>query len=209
MGQNVPAIFSAESIRAILDGSKTATRRLVKPQPPPDSYFTERGGLPVGYYQTPAKPSSAAWVATGSVALLRAAGGPLTVTPYARVGDVLWVREAFAFHRDLDDMKPSEVDPWLTWYKADLQPDDSKPADAGRWRSPLHMPFWAARLHLDVTRVACERLHAITDAGAVAEGYRSRRQFRAAWDGLNAHRAPWDTNPLVWAVTFRRVPDEG
>lgn len=94
-----------------------------------------------------------------------------------------------------------------------------------RWwtknRPAIHMPKWAARLWLEVTAVRVERLQEISQADARAEGCKSADivsgreclnpsegsyalHFRDLWDSLNAKRAPWESNPWVWVVSFRR-----
>jgi len=92
-----------------------------------------------------------------------------------------------------------------------------------RWRSPIHMPRWASRLTLEITDVRVQRLQDISEADAKDEGVtagvcthpdcspgscadsRYRPAFLLGWDRLNGKRAPWSSNPWVYALTFRRV----
>lgn len=85
------------------------------------------------------------------------------------------------------------------------------------WQSAIHMPRWASRITLEVTSVRVERPQDISEADAKAEGcalsYDTERMrggtwrggFRDPWDSINAERAPWASNPLVWAVEFKRI----
>jgi len=73
------------------------------------------------------------------------------------------------------------------------------------------MPRWASRISLEVVSVRAERLHEIDDADAWREGctgahtYSARDEYRDGWDDINGKRAPWDSNPWVWRIEFRRL----
>lgn len=125
--------------------------------------------------------------------------------PFGQPGDRLWVRETCAIETDLatGDQRVA--------YRA----DGDLPFG---WTSPIHMPRWASRLTLEILSVRVERLQAITEADAVAEGVAVEQagiersfgeaialaQFRILWDQINGKRAPWASNPWVWRVEFKQ-----
>ena len=195
-----PILFSAPMVRAILDGRKTQTRRIVKPQPPAEAESVFRQ---LYSQQTPEFDGAWQWWD----------GKPQTpitkplFCPYGAPSDTLWVRETWARHA-------SGVD-----YAADFAAV-SRP-QAGPWRPSIHMPRWASRITLRIMDVRVERLQDITQQDAIAEGapeshssidrisrhfgYQdfSRSWFAQKWEEINGPGA-WDTNPWVWVVAFER-----
>jgi hypothetical protein len=189
-----PILFSAPMVRAILEGRKTQVRRVVKPQPTlqyPRRLERAGEGL-VGF----------AWL--DIPADRRDLAGALMERrhcPYGQPGDRLWVRETWNLadkDRELIDgesvgpeapYKGCQGDRKITWvavYKADFpntrHPDLSEP----RWRPSIHMPRWASRITLEVTGVRVERVQAISEEDAKAEGIHVAQ--RAAEPGHNSMR---------------------
>lgn len=185
-----PILFSGPMVRALLDGRKTQTRRVLSPQP-----NMLNGGKPLndghGAYST-----DAGW-------------------KRYRIsqGDRLYVREEYSFDHSWSGVPPRDVIPAASvWYWADGNPSD------GDWTKPkpgMHMPRWASRLALTVINVRVQRLQDIGHVDAAAEGclgkgaypggydITPRDQFRDLWDSLNAARGfGWDANPWVIAVSF-------
>lgn len=203
-----PIIFSGEMVRAILDGRKTQTRRLV-------TNATSQGNWKASQLDL-----STAWVDPGpspignpgpylkanmrkDILIARGFGDDEIVDrlyPRWFVGDRLWVRETF---RAGDKANPLET----VHYRADIDEPEAK----GQWQSSRFMPRWASRITLGVTKVRCERLQDISLDDCEAEGVkfppagRSVGNFANLWDSLNATRAPWASNPWVFVLEFRRV----
>lgn len=137
------------------------------------------------------------------------------------VGDLLWVREAFAFDAYCDEKKPSEVNEGATvWYRASwTAAKDDIDAARGRWRPPMYMPRWASRITLRVTAARMERLQEITADDVVDEGFSPSevpgigsdssfiKAFAATWDSLHAKNPErqWKENPVVCVYTFEVV----
>lgn len=142
-----PILFNTEMVRAILDGHKTVTRRLVKDKDIINQWDCESDGTPIAYIEQ----------LTGD------RYSPTSPCPY-RPGDILYVRETWNSIRFGNGVTA----PFQTecWYKADdtsQNPDD-------KWRPSIHMPKEAARLFLRVTDVRVERLQNIDFEGCKAEG---------------------------------------
>lgn len=209
-----PILFSGPMVRAILDGTKTQTRRAVTPQPPD---ATTNGTPYTGYQHSTLPGHSRGYDLTAYVDNPRYIGD----CPYGAPGDLLWVRETWrAYLKRCEvntanfrayDMDPSPETSDIV-YKVDV--DTSK--DFCPWRPSIHMPRWASRITLRVTNVRVQRLQEISYSDAMAEGVcegsghgmrsESRRWFSELWDSLNAKRGhSWESNPWVWAVTFERT----
>lgn len=159
-----PILFSAPMVRAILAGTKTQTRRILKPGP-------RQEWLEPDFLQTCG--AKIAW-ADGrlGVQVLQPGGGPATwiACPFGAPGDQLWGREAWKPHSLYAHMKPSEMPQAKVFYRAD---DGYAPSNTP-WVPGIHMPRWASRILMEITDVRVERLQDISEADAIAEGlYRS------------------------------------
>lgn len=178
-----PIPFTADMVRAVLDGRKTQTRRLVKTQPSPIGNNIAR---PDG------RPSHN------------------TRCPYGVPGDRLWVREAWRTARMYDDIPPSDLPRTARiWHEASDLPPDFEP---GRYRHGRFMCRWMSRISLEVTDVRVQRVQDISEEDCKAEGApwedcwpTYKQSFEALWDSINAERAPWASNPWVWAIMFKRI----
>lgn len=223
-----PILFSAPMVRAILDGRKTQTRRLVKPQPPAGHSWH---GFTISSTRA-ADEGKAVWARGEAPHLV---GAHRVRCPYGQPGDTLWVRESFMpapMESPPEDPRPTR---WNVAYAAGGQSELMAPAgydpmlyNYERWTPSIHMPRWASRITLEVTVVRVERLQDISEADARAEGaypppagtdddgahYDAgtfRDGFRALWESINGS-ASWDANPWVWVIEFKRAAqrrDEG
>jgi hypothetical protein len=222
-----PILFSGPMVRAILEGRKTQTRRVVaKPEIAPSTTLVEWNTANKAFV-----PWN--WSSGGSYAGGSRTGKPFA-SPYGVGGDRLWVRESFAGPDHIGDGDQGVVGFGIE-YKADgafrahgdcgCDGPCSGVLIAHPWKPSIHMPRWASRLALELTDVHVERLQAITNDDAVAEGIERwgsgplavqpetralcqspRAAFGRLWDSLNAKRGyGWDVNPWVWVLAFRRV----
>lgn len=191
MSRLLPILFNTEMVRAIMDGRKKVTRRLVKPQPTysPNDGFSWKGGA----YGTDLLPTI-----KGAAYNFRCAA------PYKQ-GDILYVRETWC-----DDRIFTKADtPGIYFYKASATSDFTP-----KWKPSIHMPKEAARIFLKVTDVRLERLQDITPEQAMCEGTKERfpplavDEFRDIWestvDRKEMDRYGWEANPWVWVIEFER-----
>lgn len=201
-----PILFNTEMVRAILEGRKTCTRRVIKGCIPKDATFgytafTPKGSISCrGIFETEY-------------------GEKFFKLPYGS-GDILYVRETWMDYAG------------LTMYKADcdIYRLDSLNFAGFRWIPSIHMPKEAARIWLKVTNVRVERLQEITNDGCIAEGiypspcrkckgtfgcdtclddeYDEIDEFSKLWNSTinktDIDTYGWDANPYVWVVEFER-----
>ncbi|MDR6826509.1 hypothetical protein J2X48_000687 [Bosea sp. BE271] len=186
-------MFSAPMVRALLAGTKTQTRRLI-PSATLDAYYEYDDwcrSVSAGV------PTSRQWEADYFLERSR-----------IQIGDILWVREAWACHWSTDDQKPSEIEPglWSVRYFAD---DHIRPAQADgsvarldqiqRKRPSMFMPRWASRLTLTVDDVRVRRLQEISEADARAEGaYVGKASGRVADNQIAMNLGLWHFTCRDW-----------
>lgn len=225
-----PILFKGAMVRAILAGSKTQTRRILKgpwkhkPEPcfcggeeeegDADSWGWEveqDNDFPNGFQAIRNAPCS-----------------------YGAPGDRLWVRETFyCDHFQYPDAEIADMKELLYYRATDVAPcGECYTGFAGEtmdcpWRPSIHMPRWASRLTLEITDVRVQRLQDITEEDAVSEGIEpcemlpdshwrvygkgngsSTRSevwsYQTLWESINGPGS-WDLNPWVWALEFEPV----
>lgn len=222
-----PILFSGEMVKAILAGTKTQTRRMIKTQPPGWATFVQEiksllhckpGWHPIGIFQwseeqTPGEPlkSLRRWPYNNDEERDYA-----IPCPYGQRGDRLWVRETFGitrctdhgwnhgmFRGPLPKEKPANYFPY---YRATHN-------GVGNWRPSIHMPRWASRITLEITGVRVERLQDISRGDAMdegcpfpnmAQGDDPRKWYADLWNSINGPGS-WDATPWVWVIEFKRL----
>lgn len=201
-----PILFSAPMVRAILEGRKTQTRRVVKPQDSVEDHVDKSGAVEFIHLHSPKCPGYCDYACKFPC-------------PYGAPGDLLWVRETWA-------IGPAKGDGAA--YRADLSDDDiaeereirrlapklSEEFRDARWRPSIYMPRWASRITLKITDVRVERLQEISlydvqqEGLGIDVGQLSREGARFAygelWKSINGAES-WAANPWVWVVGFERV----
>lgn len=183
-------IFNSEMVRAILDGRKTQTRRIMKVQPENSELGLSRvveskNGIDDGKYF---------WSQSDATGL-KSRSKPFAC-PFGTVGDRIWVREAFRVHSRATDVatlvyKASERNSWTEQTHRVPVAVCNKPATPEKWTPSLHMPRWASRILLEITDVRVERLNAISPEDAESEGL-ERTNFTGFGDepGLPSYPEP-------------------
>lgn len=191
-----PILFSGQMVRAILEGRKTMTRRVCKVSPE----YRFKGLMTHSLNNAPPFKLSATFVEPNTNS------GVLLDCPYGQVGDHLWVRETWA--KDYDDSSVR--------YMADIKhPDKANYANRTRrgWKLSIYMPRAFSRITLEITKIRTERLQEITQKDAMKEGYdfsasgsaSAIEWFKTLWDSINGKKYPWESNPWVWVIEFRRI----
>jgi hypothetical protein len=208
-----PILFSAPMVRALLDGSKTQTRRELKY---PWDVFNHKPIYRCGPDGGEFRPNAA--------------------VPYGQPGDRLWVRETLActdhhgvwYDADTDGFNNRITDE-RSYGLAERYGHPYFATEVRRIPS-IHMPRWASRILLEVVNVRVERLQDISEKDAQAEGIKADevrqitlfgataderaaiyrraavRPYQELWESING-AGSWDANPWVWVVEFKRVGD--
>lgn len=216
-----PIIMRAAEVRAILDGRKTQTRRIIKPRPVDV----------VGDGPAELVGEAHQWMRCdlASETLGRLPFWTRLHRPFGSPGERLWVKEKHSLYKVLstpaklhdatyccfpDGSQKFKTGGYHHWNK----PVSGNWPKGHRWRPSIHMPRWASRLTLEIVSVRPERLNEISEADAKAEGVEPTPgtyvtefalhgyvdSFARLWDSLHGDGA-FDLNPWIWRIEFRRV----
>lgn len=217
-----PILFSRDMVRAILEGRKTQTRRVMKVQPAEVTWWWHgqesdaRKGLPTmreanGKGWAMCGPFKCPYIANGMFASMAGELMPSTMNGPV-IPSRLWVRETWSTHACFDDIKPSELKARSIHYWADGE------AETGKKRPSIFMPRNFSRILLEITNVRVERLMSISKKDAIAEGCsgghgsipnygysaQPQEQYFWLWDQING-KGSYMENPFVWVITFKVV----
>ena len=159
-----PILFSSEMVKAILEGRKTMTRRVVN-KDISNQFDIDVDNTVAAYINQ----------LTGD------SYDPVEICPYGDVGDRLWVRETWAVEESFDANPPRGFSAWPVWFKANNAyccnangfPNHgfhNPNATKGKWRPSIFMSRWASRITLEITGIRVDRLQDITEEDAIKEG---------------------------------------
>ena len=201
-------IFNGEMVRAILDGRKTQTRRVMKVQPS-DGFHPTHNGYDLdlnAHWYTPGVVDKNGYLQPAKKDVFGVADeNEGYACPFGAVGDRIWVRETFSPVPDHEE--PAGCSAIL--YAADGN------GPYGKWVPSIHMPRWASRITLEITGVRVERLNSISDSDASKEGCCIADMesgdclsdvFVRLWTSIYGDES-WKVNPWVWVIEFKVVPN--
>ena len=215
---NRPILFNTDMVRAILEGRKTQTRRIIKPQPEARLCYAFAGskGMP-GTWGYPSKDAEKNWGAEWKL--------PDSLkepdrrwTPPCHTDDILWVREAWQYGYVETSDAEGCYDTWFEpsdrktegsylkamsryWYRADKAHEDAMRVLGGFWRPSIHMPKEAARIFLRVKNVKVEKTSDMAVLDAFAEGV--KRDGIVTSCGIITYRV-WNRMAALWDSTIPR-----
>lgn len=209
-----PILLNADMVRAVLDGRKTQTRRIIAPSMRTADVQFELHQQADGSWTPMHTFNEGSFDKTGSERPIKC--------PFGAVGDRLWVRETFRVHSRATDVatlvyKASEQQSWTQQTHRVPIENCNKPAVVDKWTPSIHMPRWASRITLEITGVRVERLASISNEDAGKEGYPADPApyggqmdqwlwFRQLWDGIYPEQS-FKVNPWVWVIEFKRVEE--
>ena len=219
MSRVLPILFNTDMVRAILDGRKTVTRRVIKPQPKSKLCYTFAGS-DCGTWGYPSKTAHESWGKEYRLPdnITKEDLGKRWNPPY-HTDDVLYVRETWQHLYELDGNEQIVEGTGKYYYAAtDTLPFDTYVDSTGvtqervPWHPSIHMPKEAARIWLKVKDVRVERLQEITEEQLRKEGFvpevQGHFKFKWTWDDTikksDLDRYGWDANPWVWVIEFER-----
>ena len=205
-----PILFSTEMVQAILEGRKTQTRRVVKPQPSKATVCFKKSMSPIHWQSRLPVDLRALFPNSNPMTIL----GDIHKCPYGQVGDRLWVRETFKHFANKWDgtewkscitYKAGNLTVYDSWDKNEPPREKwwNKSTILDHWQPSIFMPRWASRITLEITGIRVERLQDITKEDSLAEGVFD--SYSALWDSINGKKHSWESNPWVWVIEFKKI----
>ena len=209
-----PLIFSTNMVNAILEGRKTQTRIVMKPQPEPypDDLKDKDWVIDKKHKFWWACKITECMVSMDMLKEIDPctkgfAGG---FCSYGKIGDQLWVKETFVH---IKEALPGDLD---IMYKAECV---KYACAVGKWKSPISMPRWASRITLEITDIRVERLQEIKNTELFMEGrsikddiyieygkYKLAKEwFKNLWNSIHKKQHRWEDNPFVWVISFKKI----
>ncbi|CVE51089.1 Uncharacterised protein [Serratia marcescens] len=215
-----PVIFNSEMVRAILDGRKTQTRRLVPEWQRPKHYPENDDGPHYNWMAVAQSDRRWGYGVFGETEEACAKElSTMAPCPFGNAGDRLWVRETFM------DLTGTGIEATTGKFEGFAYRADTPAGSYGdevrkeyglKWTPSLHMPRKACRILLEITAVRVERLNDISEEDAKAEGVAPSQHiitppealyrvgFLKLWQSIYGEES-WGANPWVWVIEFRRV----
>ncbi len=217
-----PILMSSPMVRAILEGRKTQTRRIIKPQP----YFDARNNLIFGKWNYGQDLYGTHVLPKRNIALK---------CPYGNAGERLWVRETF-FEVYNAPFSPTGEYCYAATHQGYVNVFDEDGgikinkdgSDASPWIPSIHMPRKASRILLEITGIRVERLQDISEDDAIEEGILFNGDYELWWDyqreqwicvdPIDSYKSlickingpeTWEKNPWVWVVEFKVIKVKG
>ena len=226
-----PILFSGPMVRAIMEGRKTMTRRIVKPIIA-NCLEDGWGGEQQIYWTRDDEPIEAT-----------------RLCPYGASDDRLWIKEAWRTYENFNEFSPKEIEKMAknigyenAWAPIQYEADQTRinwldrQYGPGRYRHARFMPKWASRILLEIINIRVERLQDITEEEAIAEGIEpipfadskkkdnmftvttpegdkynyssnfktAKEAFKALWQSINGPGS-WEQNPWVWVIEFKKL----
>ena len=216
-----PILFSAPMVRAILDGRKTQTRRIA---PITELDINQRADGLVTWRVEFAKPVKGSLASYSGGRFTEAQARSIIASqfnPFGQPGDQLWVKETWGTSAGWDQVKPTNLPDDQCGVTVPIRFAADGGKNDGRWRPSIFMRRWMSRITLEITAVRVERLNAISEEDAQAEGVSPEcgpeflrggplppsthyLGFKHIWQNINGD-ASWAANPWVWVLAFKRV----
>ena len=207
-------MFKAPLVRAILDRSKTQTRRLVK-------WKGLQPGLNLGFSGLGVAREGSGWVLVSNSRTSSEWRCHPTPSPVGQPGDRIYVRETW--RGIVNIAPPGSYEYAVARYTPDqehcrrVEYAATHPGDNEPWRPSIHLPKWAARIWLEIAGVRVERLQSISEVDCRAEGAHGghgsipgyaysatpQEHFQHIWESTGGD---WASNPCVWVIDFKQIP---